>query len=100
MICKIYNKNGSKELYNFEITHFSERLIDGILTLSCSFPIESMYGDDSLKKFVNLSKEDIGKIVFINKNAIVGEYLDYKRISSVSTDYSPGEREGIVLFRQ
>lgn len=86
MICRIYTQKNPEEYQDFTIKHFSERLIDGVLTLSCIVPIEK-YDDNAIGDWADISAEKINKVQIVDKEAIVGEYTRYTKIVSVTVNY-------------
>lgn len=96
--CKIFDLE-NKELIDFPIKHFNERLVDSIITLSCVLSEDVINNENVLDQYLTITDNvSIGSIKILKDQEILKEYANYTKVDGVSIDYNLHEINGVVLF--
>jgi hypothetical protein len=96
--CKVFGETG-EELASFPISHFSERIGDTTVTLSCVISVDTeSAANNAIDKYYPIFNKKLSKIQMFKNEELFIEFSNYSNVASIQMDYSSTEMTVIMLF--
>lgn len=96
--CKVFSETG-EELVSFPISHFSERIGDATVTLSCVISVDTEHAaNNAIDTYYPIFNKKLSKIQIFKDEELFIEFSNYPNVASIQMDYSSTEMNVIMLF--
>lgn len=96
--CKVFGETG-EELVSFPISHFSERIGDATVTLSCVISVDpERAANNAIDTYYPIFNKKLSKIQMFKDEELFIEFSNYSDVASIQMDYSSTEMNVIMLF--